>query len=38
MREKHDAAVKEQVILTLGDFHMSLRNNEGLLIVYLQQV
>ena len=38
MREKRDAAVKEQAILTLGDFHMSLRNNEGLLIVYLQQV
>ena len=38
MREKGDAAVKEQAALTLGDFHVSLRNNEWLLIVYLQQV
>ena len=38
MQEKGDAAVKEQAALTLGDFHVSLRNNEGLLIVYLQQV
>lgn len=38
MQEKWDAAVKEQAILTLGDFHVSLRNSEGLLIVYLHQV
>ena len=38
MREKRDAAVKEQAILTLGDFHVSLKDHEELLIVYLQQV
>lgn len=31
-------AVKKQAILTLGDFHVSLRDNEGLIVAYLQQV